>query len=522
MPRVPVYDAPQLQTSALRSVQQREFDVSSGAQALAGAVGQLGQMAQARADKQTLAEADAADAEISAGWLKWDAEARRKYQGNNVGEYEAQATKWWDDTRQAYGSKLSPQARERLSPVLQRKMGSALGSVAGHASAVRGQWADQQSEAAAQTTIEMSIDTGDAVGGAIRVRELAAERGARKGWSTEMVQAEQQRLLGTLHTAMIVKLAETNPVEATKYYTANKGEIPGPAQARMEQVLKAETDNQAASQFAAQHATLPLGQQLEKAGAITDPQRRAKTLQAVQSQHTMVKAAQTQREQQAADQAWQMVGQGKRVPEAVLGLMDGRQRVQLQDYLRDRAKQAASGDSVKTDWATYITLREKLAAGEKVDLRPYAGTKLAGPQLEQLLDIQTKKSDPNKAPEVASAEQQMSSYINQLGLSGERDQPKKGQFTAAAQDLFNEHLKRTGKEPTFDERRDILDKLVVETVTKPGLIWDTKAPTYTLPRDQLRAKVAPAGPVRVQSVEEARKLAPGTRFVDPSGVERIR
>jgi hypothetical protein len=206
--------------------------------------------------------------------------------------------------------------------------------------------------------------------------------------------------------------------------------------------------------------------------------------------------------------------------------MDGRQRVQLQDYLRDRAKQASSGESVKTDWALYVSLREKIAAGEKVDLRPYAGTKIAGPQLEQLLDIQTKGKDPKKAPEVASAEQQMSAYVNQLGLSGERDQPKKGQFTAAAQDLFNEHLKRTGKGPSFEERQAILDKLVVETVTKPGFFYDTKAPTYTLPRDQIRAKVgqppAPQQAVRVNSVEEARKLPAGTRFIDPSGVERIR
>ena len=81
----------------------------------------------------------------------------------------------------------------------------------------------------------------------------------------------------------------------------------------------------------------------------------------------------------------------------------------------------------------------------------------------------------------------MSALAGGLNLKAE----EKGKFTSAAQDLFNEHLKRTGKEPVFEERQKILDQMVKEVVTKPGWLWDAKGPAYELPRDQLRQKTAP-------------------------------
>jgi hypothetical protein len=238
----------------------------------------------------------------------------------------------------------------------------------------------------------------------------------------------------------------------------------------------------------------------------------------------MVKAAQAEKEAAASDEAWQLVGQGKRVPETVLMRMDGRSRVQLQEHVADRARIAADraagkAAAVKTDWGTYIDLRTRLAAGEKVDLRPFAATKIAGPQLEQLLDIQTKVTDPKKAPEVATTEQQMSAFTRTLDLKNER----LGQFQAAAYDRFNMHLAAKGKEPTYEERQKILDQLTMEVVTKPGLIWDSKAPAYQAPK-AVRDKAAPlpTAPVRVTTRAEALALKPGTKFIDPAGVERIR
>lgn len=483
MPRVPTYDGPQVAERPLQPVLQGPIDASSGMAALGQTIAGLGQTLDRAQMRDAETEANTIDTEVTAGWLAWDAQARRKYQGQNVKEYEAEAAKWWDDARAQYGAKASPLAKQAVGQALGRKRNQAMGAVMGHVGAELERHADQQAESAAQTSIEFGIDTGDPAGAAARVRQISAEKGARKGWTTEQVQAEQQRLLGTLHLAYITRLVDTDAEGARRYAEAHKDEIPAMAQVKLEAVLKGSEDNEFAQRFAAKAAAKPLAEQLAEAADIADPQRREKTLLQIRQNHAMVKEAQREREAAASDQAWQLVGQGKRVPELVLQQMDGHGRVQLQDYLRQRAKQAASGEKVKTDWETYIDLRTRLAAGEQVDLRPYT-TKIAGPQMEQLLDIQTKGKDPKKQPEVVSMEQQLRAAATELKLSGAKKEEERGQFHNAAHELFNEHLKRTGKEPTYDERQAMLDKLITQVVTHEGWFLDTKKPLYTLPREQ--------------------------------------
>lgn len=508
MPQIPVYDGPQVKVRALQPVMQRTPDVSSGLQSLARTAQGLGELADREVQRQAEAEANRIDTEITAGWLEWDAAARPKYKGQNVGEYEAEARKWWNDAKEKHASGAAPMVRERIGQALARKQTQALGSVLGYVSAERERFADDAAEAAAQTSIEFGVDTGDTAGASARVRQIAAEKGARKGWTTEMVQAEQQRLLGTLHLSAVTRMADTDPAKASAYYEANKGEIPASAQAKVESLLKATGDNQFATQFAAERASLPLSEQVAQAGKITDPERREKALQQIRNNHAMVQQAQREREQAASDQAWQIVGTGKRPPETVLMQMNGRERVQLQDYLRERAKQAASGVEVKTDWAAYIDARQKLAAGEKVELRALT-TKIAPAQMEQLLDIQTKRNTPAKQAEVATSEQQLNAYTRRLKLKDE----ELGQFQSAAYDRFNMHLKATGKEPDLDQREAILDQLVKEVVTSPGLIWDSKAPAYTLPKEQRDKAMAPADKFTVGTVYRDSKTGARAKYL---------
>jgi hypothetical protein len=521
MPQVPLYEGPQVRTQALQPVFGRTPDVSSGTQALARAAGVIGEVADREATRRAETEANRIDDEITRGWLEWDAANRPKYRGQNVEQYQAEATKWWDDAKTSYAGNASPMAQARVGQVLGRKRNQAFGSVSSYVNSEKERFADDRSEAAAQSSIEFGVDTGDTAGAAARVRQIAAEKGARKGWTTELVQAEQQRLLGTLHVTHIQRLVERDAAKAQAYYDANKGEIPATAQPRVEQVLKGEADNQFATQFAARVATKPLSEQLAEAATIEDPTRRDKALTQIRNNQAMVKAAQQEREAAASDQAWQLVGQGKKVPETLLAQMDGRNRVQLQDYVKEKAKQAATGTPVKTDWATYIDAREKLAAGEKVNLVALT-TKVAPAQIEQLLDIQTKTRTPSKAPEVATSEQQLAAFTRSLDLKGENV----GKFQSAAYDLFNEHLKRTGKEPTYDEREKIMRDLNREIVTKPGFLWDTKDPAFKADREvrnkALGVGAAPAAPVRITSTEEWARLPKGTVYIDPQGNQRTK
>jgi hypothetical protein len=521
MPTVPTYGGPQIGVNALRPPAQQAIDVSSGLQSLARGVEQAGQVLDARIVRDAEAEANRVDEEITTGWLRWNSENRRNYQGEKAGDYEKAAQDWWDKTATTYGKDLSPLASRQVGQALTRKRGRALADVAEYVNAEGERFADSKAESAALAAIEFGVDTGDYAGARERVLQVNAQKAARKGWNTDMLAAENQRLVGALHLTAIEKLAETNAATASAYYERVKGEVPAAAQNKIERVLKGEADNQFATQFAAENATKTVAEQMELAAKITDPERKQKTLQAVQNAQTLKRAAQQEQEAAASDEAWQLASQGRSVPESVLIRMNGRERATLKDWQREKAKQAASGENVKTDWATYIDTRERLAAGENVDLRPLT-TKVAPAQMEQLLDIKTRTRDPKKAPEVATAEQQVSSYVNTLKLTGQNDAEKRGKFQGAAQDLFNEHLKRTGKEPTFEERQKILDQLSVEVVTKPGWLWDTTGPAYELPREDLRRRVAPAAPARVATQEEWARLPKGTRYVAPDGTTRTK
>lgn len=485
MPQVPVYGGNKVQEQALRPVYQRAPDVSSGLQQVARGVGQVADAMDAKARRDAEIEVNDIDARLTAGWLEWDAQARRQYQGQNVGEYEAKAKEWWEKARGEYAPTASPLAQQALGQVLGRKRNQALGSVLGHVNAEKDRFADQQAEAAAQTTIEFGIDTGDTAGAGARVRAIAAEKGARKGWTTEMVQAEQQRLLGTMHLAYITRLAENNPEQATAYFEANKAEIPATAQVKVEQVLKGERDNQFATQFAAKHATLPLSEQLAKAAEITDPERREKALQQIRNNHAMVEQAKREREGAASDQAWQLASQGKRVPETVLMQMNGRERAQLKDWLREKSKQAAAGTPVKTDWGVYQEVRERIVAGEKVNMAPYS-LKIAPSEMEKLIDLQTQAGTAGKQDSMLTDAQRLDQALTGLGIDKKRE-PEAAGLLAAEIDrrVRAESAAKGGKDLTADEKQKVIDAVVMDQVYVDEWGSDPRKPLALLTPEEL-------------------------------------
>lgn len=533
MPQVPTYDGPQVRTQALRPVYQNTPDVSSGTQALARGLGQVAEVMDRRVERDAQDEAFKLELQIRTDWQKQRAALREQYKGDLADQYKAAAEDWWKKAPETYGSNASPMARQMATRSIGQYMLQAEADTLGYVEGEKRRsreinfrtLQDQIITEAGQTVTPANARTLAATT-AQRLNDNAIAYAAREGQSSDFGKSLAREQLNRFHADVALALA-TKPggAAAAQAYLAEFGkDIPLAARTRVDEVVNREADNQFATQFAAGVAAKPLSEQLAEAAKIDNPDRREKAITQIRNNHAMVKAAQQEREQAASDQAWQMVGQGRKVPEALLAQMDGKGRVQLQDYLKEKAKQAASGEAVKTDWATYIDLRTRLAAGEKINLTPFT-TKLAGKEIEQLLDIQTKASNPKEAPEVATAEQQLSSFVDGLQLKGEKD----GKFKAAAYDLFNEHLKRTGKKPTFEERDKIMRDLNREIVTKPGWLWDSKDPAFMAERDvrnkALGVGAAPAAPAalpRVKTVDEARALKPGTRFIDPDGVERIR
>ena len=465
MPQVPVYGDRPVRTEALRPVLQQTPDVSSGARALAQGLGQVAEAADRIDLRDAQAKASDAEARITSDWLKWDAENRNKYRGANADGYAPAAEEWWKSAAETAGTQLDPRAKALASRNLVAKQTQALGNVRTFTLAEKERHADETYSADVATTIQFGVTSGDVASTARQIRDKAAVLGARKGWTTEQVQAEAGKNLSAMHLAQISKLAENNAEAAQAYYDANKAEVAFQNQARVEQVLKGELDNQFATQTAAAMADKPLSEQLAEAAKITDPQRREKTLTQVRNNYALVKQAEQELEAKFSDQAWQLFSRGQKIPESILSGMNGRERAQLQESQRTRSERLAAGTTVKTDMNTYIDVREKLARGEKVDLRAYT-EKIGKGEMEQLLDIQTSASKGGvKQDSMLTDEARINAAIVGLGIDKKKN-------PEAAVSLTNEIDRRVrsasaakgGKDLTADEKQSIVDRVVLDKV----------------------------------------------------------
>lgn len=464
MPRVPLSTGPQLIPQARQGGYLPQVDTGATGRAVGQALGAAADTIDRIAQRDDEIATSQVDTAAAGAWMAKDAELRKQYQGANVDQYQAEAAKWWQDAATTYGQNLSDRGKAMLGQVLGRRRAVALGNVAQHVNTEKERTADDAAAANIQTSIQFGVTSGDVAGASARVRQLTAEVGARKGWTTEQVLAEQGKSLSQLHLAQISKLAETNAAAAQTYYDANKAEVGFAQQPRVEQILKGATDNQFAVQFAAGVAAKPLAEQITAAADIKDPERREKAITQIKTNHGLVLAAKQEEERKFSDQAWQLVGQGKKVPEAVLAGMDGRERVQLQDHLRQRAEHLAmlGAKPVPTDPTTHAKLWEMLVrdpqAFAQERLQAYS-MKLSQTDLEQLYTKQREILDPKQNADGVSWLRRIEDRWNLLGI--EKDDKKKGTFSEAANRERETFKQRTGKYPTPDEETKLLDRLML-------------------------------------------------------------
>lgn len=496
MPRVPTLQGPTAQRSPLKPVYQRTPDVSSGLRGLGRGLDQAANVVDRRLQEQIDIETSTADAEITTNWLRWDAEARRQYQGGRIDEYETAAADWWEKAREEYGGRLSPAARQRLGQSLERRRGAALGGVAQHAATVRERHADEMAEASVAAAIEFGADTGKPESVRDEVATAAARMGARNGWSVEQVQQQQQKWLASLHLLHITRLAEgtgattADPAAAQAYYEANKTEIPLTVQARVEQVIAGEKLNQEAKTKAAEWAGLPLGEQLERAAGLA-PALRERTLVEIRSNHALVKEAEAERKAKYHNEAWQYAAAKGRMPsERLLGQLEGTDRARLQQYLIDRAEDSrrrAEGKPVKTDQKVFAELLDEAThnpeAFKRRQMVALVG-KLDDGDMARVSSLQRDMLVPDREKETATTLQHILRYS-----AGLKTPQQKSEFEREALHAFEEHRVAKGKPPTMEERRVVLDRLSFE---QSG--WFSKSRFYQIPPQERAEWVRDAVP----------------------------
>lgn len=485
MPQVPVYQDRQVRTEALRPVLQQAPDVSSGARALTQGLNQVAEAADRIDLRDAQAKASTAEATITSEWLKWDAANRNKYRGENADGYAPAAEAWWKSAAENAGKELDPRAKSLASQNLRAKQTAAMGNVLTFSAAEKERHADETYSADVNTTIQFGVTSGDVASTAVQIRDKAAVLGARKGWTTEQVQAEAGKNLSAMHLAQISKLAEVDATKAQEYYDANKAEVGFQNQARVEQVLKGELDNQFATQTAAAMAGKPLSEQLAEAAKITDPQRREKTLTQVRNNYALVKQAEQEQEARFADQAWQAFAQGQKIPEAVLSGMNGRERVQLQEAQRTRAERLAAGKPVKTNFSTWYELQDKVARGERVDLRAYT-EKVSTDDLQALAKLQQSAGKPGAQEGLLTKQQRVDGVFLELTGKAPKDDPAKAYtFSKAVDARMMAESAAKNRALTPSEEAAIVDSVTKDAVYVKGFWGNDQMPAALVPTTDL-------------------------------------
>lgn len=522
MPQVPVYGDRQVRLAPLQPVAQATPDVSSGAQALAQGMGQVAEAVDRIDLRDAQARANDIDTRLTRDWIKWEDENRGKFTNQSAAGYTQAVDDWWKQAATTYGANLDGRSRALVGQTLARRQAVALDQAGRYEFAEKEKYADSTTAGAINTATVNALKTGDYAGEAQRIRQLVDEQGARKNWSKEQRDAERNVRMGAFNAAVVTQLAERSAADAQKYLTEaiERGEIRPEQQPRLELIVKGEADNQFARQEAVRLMTLPPEQRNAELAKITDPARLEKTQTALKVAVGMQREGQREVEERASDQAWQLFSQNKAVPEAVLATMNGRERAQLVEAQRVRAERLAAPKGpapVRTDMATYIDVREKLARGERVDLRAY--TETIGPaQMEQLLDIQgAVRAGGARQDSMLTDEQRINAALIGLGIDKKKDPETATRLTTEIDRRVRAASAGRDNRPlTPDEKQAIVDRVAMDKVYVEEWGIDPQKPVALLtPAQQAKAYVVVNGRnVPVSSVPASfreRAIALGTR-----------
>lgn len=505
MPTVPSYGGPQVQQAPLRGGENTTRAVPTAAGSTASAVGGaltgLGEVGDRIQERRDLDEAFRVETKVLADYSAFEQNLRKTRRGAAAKDVTNDVDQWWSKLDETYGQDVSPRVKQLTMKSLARARAQSLESVGRYQMAEEDRAQVQSFNSVNGTEIQNAITNGKPEVIASAKEKIAASVnafGATRGWTAEDAAAEKLKWFNMLNIQAVEGMVDANPKAARAYFEANRSEIDSAHHKRLDDMIERKVTDRAATENAAKWAALPFEEAMTKANEITDPEEKRKTVAAVKELQSEKNIAMQLAERQASDTVWQLVANNvplSKLPEAVLSRMNGRERVQVNDYYaaeRRRREAEAKGHDIKTDPTVYGQVLDLLRADPR-GTRPEAFAGLSRADVRSLQNHRDALlgAKPGKEAEVASTEQQMGTYLNTMDLKGE----KKGAFQKAAYDEFEAYRKATGKEPTYEERKKILERLSLPGEVLSGS-WYKNDPNMRLfeATPEQRAKFAPTIP----------------------------
>lgn len=487
MPQIPTYEGPRVRTAGIPTVRQSVPDVRIDTRGL----DQLVDVVDRRIERDARDEASRMELQVRRDWQQERARLRGLYKADQAGRYQEEANAWWQKAPETYGQQFSPMARQAAQQSLMGLQVQAdadtLGYVEGEQRRAREtnfralqsqRIADAGRTITPQNARDVSRSTVDAL------RQSAIDYAIGEGFvdnASQVAEGLAREQIARFHADVAVTLAsKPGGAEAARNYLIEfGGDIEPNVRTRLDEAITTTANNEAGQDFARSVATLPYAERLKRAGEIANPEQKKAALAAIDADEVRIQRARTQQADQAYGALRLGVLQGREptpIEMQALASIDANKAADLQAVIlakRKADKDAAKGEPVKTNWATYQSLSEAIGRGERVEVYKFAD-RLAGSEVEKLIDLQTKRNDPGKAIEVATTEQQLGAFM----ASQRFEDREKGIFRDAVYDRLNEFAKRNKREATFDERAAIMASLNTEVVTSKGVFWDSKDPAF--------------------------------------------
>lgn len=551
MPQVPIYDRPQVREAALEGGFQRPTSAGQDLMRFGQSLAQAGDAVDRIMLREDQAASDKSQAEIAQRWLKWDAENRPKYRGENVGQYEAEAAKWWQDTEKTYGQSLNNRAKSLASRGLVSKRASAMGSVTGYVATEKERHADESAVASKGSEVQFAISTGTAAAltaARSRLQEINAAVGARKGWTTDQVAQANVKDLSDMHVAYTLNLARRDPAAAQVYFSQNRAEIVPSAQGQLSERLETQTataDGDAGAEAVWSAAMGGKGYNAAVDLSAMEAQVRAQfkgdttrtnaALQGLRQRADAFNKSQTEYNAANTNRVFGLLDSGQplnrvRQSDAWLALPETERR-RITNALESEAATRASRAAAEAQRAAAVSSRElnQLQINERLNfmrngdkyLSVSDPTKLATmtrPQVEamradfgmdavkHLLDRWDTLQKPGKVAEAKMDREDFNVIAQDLGLrpfdpkKNEQERAALGNLQYRVEQMIDATQRQTGKTLTREEKMTLMRTEMARTVTVGGFFSDDKVPVIQLTPEQLRKVVVPAQD-RAQIVE---------------------
>jgi hypothetical protein len=325
-----------------------------------------------------------------------------------------------------------------------------------------------------------------------------------RGASEEEIGATIKKQASEIHTAAVGSMLNAGNGEAAQaYLERHKPDMTADAVLRVEGALKETVARAKAQTFGDEVDAkgLTLDQALTAARKKFTGKDEDAAIQEIKTRFNEREVLKSRAEKDNSDAAWKVISAGggrKSIPSTVWNALDGKEQAQINDYIESkwrRAKADAEGKDVKTNMKVYagllgMTPEEFTTA----DLLRYQGD-LSRDDMRTMLNRQERLREPKEATDVVTLDQQVSATINTLGLSGDKDQEKKGALQRSIHLALESELRANGgKKLTQAQRQSIIDKQIIEvTVPDTFLYFDSKKPAFLLTPEE-RAKVDKAKP----------------------------